>query len=178
MLNDGKILKGKIQYDLKQNVAMIKKKGLVKAFSAYNVNYFRFMDSERSMIRSFYSMPFFQENGQERLMFFELVFEDGFALFNRELTVPKKHAVLVERPYVQKGEEEDLVNISDYYIFTPDGDFLRVETEKSDLVDKLSLSSKETREMEEFIDENQLDLDYPSDFIKVIYKVVYNDIQT
>ncbi|WPP50211.1 hypothetical protein [Catalinimonas niigatensis] len=177
MLNNGEILKGEIQYDLKQNVAMIKKKGLVKAFGAYNIDYFRFMDSARSMIRSFYSMPYSQKNGQERLMFFELVFEDGFALFNRELSVPQKHAVLAERPYIQR-EDKGVVSISSYYIFTLDGNFQKIETEASDLADKLSLDRKEKKEMEKFIIENQLDLNYASDFIKVIYEVVQNDIQS
>lgn len=177
MLNNGDVLKGKIQYDLQQNVAMIKDEGLVKAFGAYNVNYFRFMDSERSMVRSFYSMPYPQDNGQERLMFFELIFEDGFALFNRELSVLKKHAVLSERPYIQEDEDMEEVKIFSYYVFTPDGSFQKIETEEKDLVEKLSLDRKEKKEMQKFIHENGLDLNSRSDFIRVIYEVVQKDTQ-
>ena len=178
VLSSGEKIKGEIQYDLDQNVAMIKHDGLVKAFSAYNIDHFRFLDTEMSMIRSFYTLPFQNGNEPERLMFFELIFEDGFAIFNRELEVSKKHAVLAQRPYVQNNEVEELVKISSYYIFTPDGNFQKVKTEESDLADKLSLGKQEKKEMRQFIYENELNLNYRSDFIKVIYEVVQNGAKT
>jgi len=174
VLKNGEVIKGDIQYDLKQNVALVKSKGLVKAYSVYNVDFFRFMDEHLKMIRSFYSMPYTYENGQQRLMFFELVFEDGFALFNRELDVAKQQAMVSKQYYVEKAEDE-LVTIFNYFILTPDGTFRSILNEQGDLAEKLSLNKRERKEMRNFISDHNLDLQNRADFIKVIYKLVLGE---
>lgn len=175
VLNGGHKLEGKIQYDLKQNIAILKKDDRMKAFSVYDINYFRFMDDKRKTLRNFYAMPYRQANGQERLMFFELVFEDDFALFNRETTVRKKEAALSEMPFVDDNRNSDRnenVKVFNYYVFTPDGKFVKIYTEKNDLADKLSLNREERKDMQRFIYENDLNLNNRSDFIRVIYEFV------
>ncbi|WP_277479163.1 hypothetical protein [Catalinimonas alkaloidigena] len=172
LLKEGNVLEGEIQHDLDQNVVLLKKEGVVKAFSVYNVNYFKVIDEDRGMIRNFYSMPY-EQNGHERLMFFELVFEDGFVLFSRESKVAKKHAQLKKVPYVQDGTyDSSLVKVSNYYLFMPDGTFQAIHTDFSSIVDSLSLNKEEKKEMRQFILQNDLDLNDRSDFIKVLYEMV------
>lgn len=172
-LNGGKMLEGEIQPNLDQNVVLLKSDGVVKAFSVYNVNLFKILDAERGMIRSFYSMPYEQQNGQQRLMFFELVFEDGFALFSRESSVAKKHAKLKKVPYVQEGDKDrSMVKISSYFLLTADGNFQKIKTDMGDIVDTLSLNKQEKKEMRQFILHNDLNLKDRSDFIRVIYEMV------
>jgi len=174
VLNGGHTLKGKIQYDLEQNIAILKKGDKMKAFSVYDVNYFRFMDSKRRTLRKFFSMPYRLKSGQQRLMFFELVFEDNFVLFNREKTVRKKQAAVSELPFVEdrSNGDEDKVKVFTYYVFTPEGKFVKIFTEKNDLANKLSLNREERRDMQRFIYENDLNLNNRSDFIRVIYEFV------
>lgn len=172
-LNEGKMLEGEIQPNFEQNVVLLKTDGVVKAFSVYNVNLFKILDDERGMIRSFYSMPYEQQNGQQRLMFFELVFEDGFALFSRELSVAKKHAKLKKVPYIQEGNNDrSMVKISSYYLLTSDGNFQKIQSDIGDIVETLSLNKEEKREMRQFILHNDLNLKDRSDFIRVIYEMV------
>ena len=172
VLRNGEKLSGKVQYDLKQNVAVIKYDGKMQAYSAFNVDYFKIIDSKRRTLRSFYSMPFINPKGLKRLMFFELIFEDKFAIFNREHKARKEHAMLSEIPFVEDKETEKEVTVFTYYVFTPDGNFQKVLTEKADLVKKLSLNRREKKNLENFIYENDLNLNNRSDFIRVIYEFV------
>jgi hypothetical protein len=172
ILSNGDKLTGKVQYDLKQNVAIIKYDGKMQAYSAFKVDYFKIIDRKRRTLRSFYTMPFRNQKGIERLMFFELIFEDNFAIFNREHKARKEHAMLSEIPFVEEKEAEEEVTIFTYYVFTPDGNFRKVLTEKSDLVKKLSLNRSEKKNLENFIYENDLNLTNRSDFIRVIYEFV------
>lgn len=172
-LKSGGSLSGEIQYDLERNVAILKKDDRMKAFSVHNVDYFQIKDQKRRTVRKFYSMPYLLENGQQRLMFFELVFYDNFALFNREKTIKKEQAALSKRPHVidRSGDNEN-VKVFTYYVFTPEGKFKKIHTEESDLARKLSLNREEKKNMRRFIFDNKLDLKNRSDFIRVIYEFV------
>jgi len=172
VLRNGNRLSGQMQYDLEQNVAILKNDGKMRAFSVYNVDYFRILDNERKTVRSFYTMPYTQDNGQERYMFFELVFKDNFALFNREHTTTKQQAMIAEMPYVNQVDSEDKVKVFTYYVFTPDGEFQKIYTEERDVARKLSLNKQERRDMMKYIHENNLNLNNRSDFIRLIYEFV------
>ncbi|MFP4093845.1 MAG: hypothetical protein ACLFUB_05140 [Cyclobacteriaceae bacterium] len=178
VLQNGDTYKGKIRYDLDQNVAMVRIDGTIKAFSAHVVDYFRFMDQELKTLRRFYTMPYENKRGMERLMFFELVFQDGFALFNRESTVRKKQAMLAELPFIDRSDREDEVTVFSYFIFMPDGDFKPIEAEQQDLINKLALDKEQTKEMRAYIHEHELNLKNRSDFIRVIYKFIDADSKT
>jgi len=174
VLNGGHTLKGEIQYDLDKDVTLFRQDDKVKAFSMYDVNNFRFMDEQRNTLRKFYAMPYQLRNGQSRIMFFELIFEDGFALFNREKTIRKNQAAITEKPILEDEEQgrKSKVKVSQYFVFTPEGKFVKIYTEKDDLADKLFLNPKERKVMDQFIQSNKLDLKNRSDFIKLIYEFV------
>ena len=132
------------------------------------------MDEQRNTLRRFYALPYQLRNGQSRIMFFELIFEDGFALFNREKTIRKNQAAITEKPILEDEEQgrNSKVKVSQYYVFTPKGKFVKIYTEKDDLADYLSLNPKERKAMDQFIQSNKLDLKNRSDFIKLIYEFV------
>jgi hypothetical protein len=177
VLQDGTSYSGELKYDLKQNVAMIKQKGTIKAFSAHQVDYFRFMDIKRKTLRRFYTMPYENQRGIERLMFFELVFQDGFVLFNRERTVRKRQAMLSELPFMSNGtnRNNERVTVFSYFIFMPDGQFKPLQAEQQDLIDKLALSKEERKDMRDFIHDHDINLKNRSDFIRLLYEIVNNN---
>lgn len=170
MLNGGHTPKGELKYDLDKDVTLLRQGDKVKAISVYDINNFRFMDKKRHTLRRFYTMPYQLKNGQQRLMFFE----DGFSLFNREKTIRKKQASVTETPILEDvdGRKNGKVKVSEYYLFTPEGKFVKIYTDKEDLADKLSLNPKERKAISRFIQMNDLDLNNRSDFIKVIYEFV------
>ena len=169
---EGGSLSGEIQYDLDKNVVILKKDGKLKAYSVHSIDYFLVKDQKRKSVRKFYSMPYRLEDGQSRTMFFELVFNDNFALFNRGKTVRKQQAKFTEMPHVIDDEDQKNVEVFTYYVFTPEGNFRKIFTEENDLVMKLSLNRKEKKSLHRFIYDNDLDLKNRSDFIRVIYEFV------
>ena len=171
-LKEGNSLSGKIQYDLDKNIVVLKKNDKLKAFSVHNVDYFMFKDMKRRTVRKFYSMPYRLTDGQRRTMFFELVFNDNFALFNREKTVKRKQAAMTEQPHLIDKNDREHVKVFTYFVFTPEGKFKKIFTEESDLARKLSLNQQEKKNMRRFINDNKLDLKNRSDFIRVIYEFV------
>jgi hypothetical protein len=88
--------------------------------------------------------------------------------------VRKKQAAISKLPFVEDKSSGDdkKVKVFTYYVFTPEGKFVKIFTEKNDLANKLSLDQKERRDMKRFIYENDLNLNNRSDFIRVIYEFV------
>lgn len=166
VLQNGEILKGELQLNLDLNTVLLKQQDVIKAYSPYWVDHFRFSETEK--LRTFYTLPYQQEGGVEKLMFFELIFDDNFALFNREVTVHKEYASLIGLPFSGNPTDAHHVRACEYYLFLPEGELVRLETNPAEVSNQLASSNEEKKEINAFIYGQNLDLRRRSDMIKVL----------
>ncbi len=166
VLQDGQKLKGELQLNFALNTVLLKQDTIVKAFSPYSVSYFKFKEGER--IRTFYTLFYQQPGVGESLMFFELVFNNNFALFNREAIIQKEYAIMADLPCSINPNDELTVIVYQYYLFLPEGKLIRFDTNSTDVSSILASNKQERKQINNYIFENGLDLNNRSDLIKVL----------
>lgn len=170
VLQNGQILKGELQLNTDLNTVLLKQGDLIKAFSPYTVDLFRFIEAHK--LRSFYTLPYKPDGGVEKLMFFELIFDDNFAIFNREVRVQKEYASFVGLPHKVNSHDENSVKIFEYYIFLPEEGLRKFDTNLAEVSNLLASSKEEKRTISSYVFDHDLDLRRRSDMIKVFNKFI------
>lgn len=83
-LFSGEVLRGRLKYDLDNNNIQLTYGGVIKSYSAYQVESFQFFDEIQKLPRAFYALPF-KKGNYEAPYFFELLAEGELSLLNREV---------------------------------------------------------------------------------------------
>ncbi|MCS7018729.1 MAG: hypothetical protein RMJ87_01320 [Cytophagales bacterium] len=84
-LFSGETVRGKIKYDLDNNSLQVSTGGIVRSFSAYQVEAFQIFDDLQKTPRYFYTLPYKKTGNYDSPMFFELLYEGiRLSLLNRE----------------------------------------------------------------------------------------------
>lgn len=82
-LDDGEILEGEINYDLKFEVIQIKTNGMVRAFTAENVSHFSIFDPIKHRQRDYISLAYEVSNAYKRRTFFEVVADGSITVLRK-----------------------------------------------------------------------------------------------
>lgn len=82
-LENGEVIEGEINYDLKFEVIQIRDNGIVRAFTAEGVAYFTMFDHIKSRPRNFISLEHQVGFGYERKTFFEIVAEGNITVLRK-----------------------------------------------------------------------------------------------
>ncbi len=168
-LSDGTVYEGKMAFSIKDNYVIIRKGLKVKSYSPLHVNYFRFYDKNRKMIRQFYTLPLEKESGYKSLMFFELLVDGPITLLNREVLIktdsPTESSAIDYLPI-----EENTYLRDRYYILNQDG-LQRVWNMSTEFFEFVAADLEE--EMHEYKKEHNLHLLKRHHIMRMIY--YYND---
>ena len=169
-LFSGEVLRGKIKYDLDNNSIQVISGGVVRSFSAYQVESFQIFDDLQKTPRIFYTLPFKKSGNYESPVFFELLFEGKkLTLLNRELFIQR--AIGAPNPWgwwgPRMGMGTTVVQVDSYYILDmakeqvikPSGD------QRSDW---LLLMRDHREEMSEFMRANRLSVTERKDVLKIM----------
>lgn len=140
ILTDGNKLEGTIKYDIPGDVIQVDVNDKIQTFAASQVQQFRIFQESIARYRTFYTIPFLNENGYRRPSFFELIFEGGTSLLAREMilvtTRPPRDAYFSGgRRYNPYGSGQS-VRYLDHELFLVNGDgkITRLNKKRKDII--------------------------------------------
>jgi len=172
--HDGKIvllagdtLKGKVKYDLMQDILQYNAGEKVVAYSARKVLFFELFDITVHRYRQFFSLPYKQPTGYESPVFFELLEEGKLTLLAREAVENRS----VSSPYYMGGSYSRLVLVYKYFFMDERGVINEFKGSKADLLD---LMGRNAENVNDFIKSNRLRVEDKYDFTRII--AYYNSL--
>ena len=169
-LHSGQVIQGDLQYDMKENVVILKTGELVRAFSSYTVRSFTITDELAP--RKYFAVPYRQPKGIVQPLFFQIVFDGTFTLFVREREVGKDALRTTKLPTTKYHNESEKGVALQYYAYMPDGRFQEVTPSRRDLRQLFELNDEETKVLNRYIADENIDFTRQPDIIQLIYHFV------
>jgi hypothetical protein len=167
VLLDGDTLKGKVKYDLQQDLVQYTTRDLrIEAFTARKVLFFEIFDVTVNRYRQFFALPYSPNSSYRAPIFFELLEEGKMTLLAREALEYRSYT----SPYYV-GSYNRLVLVYKYYFLDENGDIKEFAGNKNDLLD---LMGAKADAVEKYIKANRLNYDDKYDFAKII--TYYNSL--
>ena len=167
VLDTGDTLKGKVKYDLKQDLiqyAVANQRP--DAFSARKVLSFEIFDESVRRYRQFYTLPYAGQSQYRTPVFFELLAEGKLTLLTRESLEFRTYS----SPYYLGSYSREVL-INHYYFLDNEGDIQEFKGDKGDL---LNLMGKKSADVEKYMKANRLKVDDKYDFARIV--AYYNSI--
>ena len=167
VLLEGDTLKGKIKYDLQQDLVQFNfNDQRIEAFTARKVLFFEIFDITVNRYRQFFALPYSSTSNYRAPVFFELLEEGKMTLLSREALEYRSY----NSPYYI-GSYSRLVLVYKYFFLEENGDITEFLGNKNDL---LALMGKRGDEVEKYMKTNRLKYDDKDDLIKII--AYYNSL--
>lgn len=164
-LDSGDTLVGKIKYNLDNEVVQVQQLTL-KTFSSTNILGFEFLDTKNGVQRYYYTLPFKKVSNYETPTFFELLKEgEAITLLAREdletrtITNTNPYSPTAGMPFTTTR-----LKINLYFLYK-NGRIKYYNNTKKALL--LLLKDRE-RQIKEFIKQNNIKYDRPSDIIAIV----------
>ena len=170
-LHDGKTIKGKLHYDLKEDIVQIWVDGRIKTFSPTSVLAFQFKDEIEQRVRYFYSMGYTKEEGYATNYFFELVYDGRYALLSREYVISRMRYIRDPLTLMGRSVFEKALTY-DFFLFTPEGTFFELPQNVSSLC---SLLGKHQAYIQENIEANHISITSKDGMMEVVQ--MYDSLQ-
>lgn len=158
---DQDTLQGQVKYDMEANVVQVTHYQVVKTFSSHKVFYFEIYDKILNTYRQFYSIPYNVNYDYEIPIFFEVLYEGGVSLLSRERIV--QETVSSNSAYYGGTFVREVVSYT-FYFLDKTGHIDMFGGKKSDL---LTIMSKHSKEVKDYIKQNQLRIDEIADLIRI-----------
>jgi hypothetical protein len=163
----GDTLKGKLKYDLQQDLVQYTTPDLrIEAFTARKVLFFEIFDVTVNKYRQFFALPYSANTSYRAPIFFELLEEGKMTLLAREALEYRSYS----SPYYV-GSYTRLVLVYKYYFLDESGDIKEFIGNKKDLLD---LMGAKADAVEKYMKTNRLNYDDKYDFAKII--TYYNSL--
>ena len=172
VLKDGSVLKGKLRYNLENDVVVMQTKEQLRAFGVHSVELFTLNDTTKGVVQYYYTLPYQEYAQRPQLRFFKLVFEDSFALFVREKEVSRNALRLAKTPMRIHPSKDNLALLQKYYVLLPDGSFQKFRVRHRDIAEVRSLEENGSNQISRYIYENDIDLRRQTDIIRLIHHFV------
>lgn len=167
VLETGDTLKGKIKYDLSQELLQFEKSGKHESYTSRKVVFYEIFDATSSRYRAFYAIPFAVAGGYKTPRFFELLSEGVLTLLSHEvLESVTTHSGSYYGSYTRT------VLMNKFYVLNSKGQLEPFSGKKNDL---LALMAKREDEIRKFMKVNRLDPDRKNDLARIFEH--YNSIQ-
>ncbi|HYG39402.1 MAG TPA: hypothetical protein VD908_12315 [Cytophagales bacterium] len=171
-LDSQETLRGHIKYDFDNDLIQVNSDNLIKTFSTRKFTSFEITDTDRNVVRSFYSLPYYRVSNYKVPMMFELVKEGkNLSLLSREYitteTVPQYDFYTHRNYYFNRS-----VVAYNYYLLFPTGKIRQYHFNKNELLDLLKDKSSEIKK---YVKENRLKYDKREDLIEIV--TYYNTLK-
>ena len=167
VLLEGDTLKGKIKYDLQQDMVQYIYPDLrIEAFTARKVIFFEIFDVTVHKYRQFFALPFSALSTYKTPVFFELLEEGKMTLLAREALEYRSY----NSPYYV-GSYSRLVLVYKYFFLEETGDIKEFMGNKNDL---LELMGRKAEDVERYMKANKLKFDEKYDLVKIV--AYYNSL--
>jgi len=163
ILVNGDTLKGKIKYDLENDLIQIVVGGTIQTFSARKILYFSIFDETVEMFRTFYSIPYEVQPNYEIPLLFEVLYEGHLSLLAREAIVTE---TVPQYSYAYRSS----VNMTrtklayDFYFLDQKGNFLKYNLKKPELYE---IMSRKEPQIKSYIKKNKLKTDSRRDLVRI-----------
>lgn len=158
---DQDTLKGLVKYDMEANVVQVIQNQVVKTFSSHKVFYFEIFDKILSSYRQFYSIPYNVNYNYKIPILFEVLYEGPISLLSREAIV--QETTSSNSPYWGGSYVRDVVSYT-FYFLDKEGNIDLFTGKKTDL---LEIMTKHSKEVKDYIKQNQLKIDEVADLIRI-----------
>jgi hypothetical protein len=152
ILDSSDTLRGKIKYDINNDIIQLDQLGKLNSFTARKVVMFEIFDVTCSRYRKFYSIPYSFTGDYKTPIFFELLAEGKLTLLAREALEMKS----TSSPYYGYATVSRPVLVNKYFALNDKGQLEPFTGRKDDLLDLMSQRDDEVRK---FIKVNHLSLE-------------------
>lgn len=167
VLLEGDTLKGKIKYDLQQDLVQFTFNDLrTEAFTARKVLFFEIFDITIHKYRQFFALPYSANSTYKAPVFFELLEEGKITLLSREALEYRSY----NSPYYV-GSYSRLLLVYKYFFLEESGDIKEFMGNKNAL---LELMGRKAEDVEKYMKSNKLKYDEKYDLVKII--AYYNSL--
>jgi len=167
VLDTGDTLKGKIKYDLKQDLIQYNLPNQrTDAFSARKVLFFEIFDETVRRYRQFFALPYTNQAQYRTPVFFELLTEGKLTLLAREAIEFRTYS----SPYYLGSYSREIL-VYHYFFLDNNGNIEEFKGSKADL---LSMMGRKSDDVEKYMKENRLKIDDKYDFARIV--AYYNSI--
>jgi hypothetical protein len=167
VLVEGDTLKGKVKYDLQQQLVQFSKNDVIlEALTPRKVLFFEIFDNTVHQYRKFFSLPYSSAGTYEVPYFFELLEEGKITLLCQEALEYRSVPV-----GYYGGSYNRLVMVNSYYILDTRGRIVEFSGKKGDLME---LMGNRSEEVEKFMRKNRLRIEEKSDLAKIV--AFYNSL--
>jgi hypothetical protein len=177
LTNKGDSIYGNLKYDFTANLLQVAvSKNQLKAFSSQQILKFRINCQFFNRPRTIYSLPFNQNGNVNNLIFFEILVEGSITLMCREFVINEAITNYNSRYYRNNTNNGSFNNSRklltyDYYFLTSDGDILKFENKKKEI---LPFFKPFKKEIESYMKENRLRVDRQADLVRIT--IYYNQL--
>ncbi len=173
MWHEGKVvllskdtIKGKIKYDLVNDLIQVEANNVLKTYSARKILFFEIFDVTINSYRQFYSLPYNVQPNYKVPLLFEVLYAGRLSLLCREEIVTETAQPYNYSPYYYSpsysGTRTKLAY--KYYFMDEKGKIILYSLKKRDL---LSFFPKKRREVEQYIKKNHLKHDNMRDLVRL-----------
>lgn len=167
--HDGKLitieedtLRGKIKYDLENDLIQIESQRNVYTYGSRKILYFEIFDEYFENYRYFYALPYETSNNYKVPILFEVLYEGQLTLLCREFisteTVPQYNAIGGRSVYSAYKLAYN------YYFIAKDGNINQYFLRKKEL---LNIMKRKSPEIKQFMKNNNLKFDKRGDLVRI-----------
>lgn len=163
VLTDEDTLKGKIKYDLENDLVQILVDGTVQTYTARKILNFTIYDETVEMYRTFYSIPYEVQPRYKIPLLFEVLYEGKLSLLAREMIVTE---TVPQYSYMYRSS----VNMTrtrlsyEFYFLDQKGNFTKYNLKKNELFD---IMKRKEPQIKQYIKKNRLDVDTRRDLVRI-----------
>ena len=178
--HDGKVvltnedtIRGKVKYDLQNDVVQVNIQNVLKTYSARKLLYFEIFDKTINNYRYFYSIPYNVQSDYKVPMLFEVLYEGKLSLLCREEIVKESMPNSGYSPYYYNvpyynpayGSGGTRTRLAYKFYFMDDkGNITDYSMKKSDLLSKFDGKQKEIKQ---YMKKNNLKYDRMRDLVRI-----------
>ncbi|WP_258105143.1 hypothetical protein [Marinoscillum sp. MHG1-6] len=154
-------IRGKIKYDIPNNVVLVSRNEVVQTFTSQKTFYFEIFDEIVGNYRQFYALPYNVNFDYELPIFFEVLYEGPLSLLTREAIVTE--VVNASGAYYSMPVQREVVSYA-YFFLDKKGNIRRFSGNKKDLY--LIMSNKQAQ-VKSFVKKNRLNTNDLRDLIRI-----------
>lgn len=167
VLVSGDTLKGKVKYDLMQDLVQYDYPSVrTEVFTPRKVLFFEIFDETVNRYRNFFTLPYHATTGYRTPIFFELMTEGNITLLAREVLEYRTY----NSPYYFGSFSREVLTYK-YFFLQEDGTIEAFEGNKNDLM-KMMGNKSET--VEKYMKENRLKFEEKYDLARIV--AYYNSL--
>lgn len=165
-LHSGQVIQGELQYNMKENVVILKVGEQMRAFSSHSVRSFTI--THGAAPRKYFAVMFHLPSGKDEPQFFQIVFDGMFTLFVKEREVLKDALQGASLPFTRYCKEDESGVALKYYAYMPDGRFQQVSPNRHQLRRLFDLNDEGVKMLNRYILEQDIDFTRQPDIIRLI----------